>query len=71
MHENIFTVQEAASYLKVRPETIRRLLSHGRLPGNKIGRAWRIPEGALLHYLRGGSNGIVEHSAMDTPVWID
>ncbi len=52
--ERIFTVQEAADYLKVRPETIRRLLSQGRLPGNKVGRAWRIPENALMAFLRGG-----------------
>jgi len=58
--ERIFTVQEAADYLKVRPETIRRLLSQGRLPGNKVGRAWRIPENALMAFLRGGGMGAVE-----------
>lgn len=58
--ERIFTVQEAADYLKVRPETIRRLLSQGRLPGNKVGRAWRIPENALMAFLRGGGMDAVE-----------
>jgi len=72
--EEILTVDEAANYLKVRPETVRRLLSQGRLPGNKVGRAWRIPEGALMDFLRGeeAEAVAVEHGVnTDQPVWID
>ncbi len=73
--EQVFTVDEAATHLKVRPETVRRLLSQGRLPGNKVGRAWRIPEGALMDYLRGEEAGPA--IMMDTahashqPMWIE
>ena len=36
------TVEEAATYLKVKPKTVRELLRTGQLPGAKIGRAWRL-----------------------------
>ena len=76
--EQVFTVDEAAEHLKVRPETVRRLLSQGRLPGNKVGRAWRIPEGALMDYLRGDESGaplMLEGThgmaAAHSPMWIE
>lgn len=74
--EQIFTVDEAANKLKVRPETVRRLLSQGRLPGNKVGRAWRIPEGALMDFLRGhdASDAMlvdVAHGATHQPMWME
>lgn len=67
--EQVLTVDEAAEHLKVRPETIRRLLSQGKLPGNKIGRAWRIPEGALMKFLRGDE--AAAPGRLEEPVWIE
>jgi excisionase family DNA binding protein len=76
--EQILTVDEAAEQLKVRPETVRRLLSQGKLPGNKVGRAWRIPEGELLRFLRGevridtaDSREPAGVGAIDQPMWIE
>jgi len=69
--EQILTVDEAAQHLKVRPETVRRLLSQGRLPGNKVGRAWRIPEGALMTFLRGEEEPIAAGASIDQPMWIE
>ena len=69
--EHILTVDEAAEHLKVRPETVRRLLSQGRLPGNKVGRAWRIPEGALMTFLRGDDEQPQAIIAVDEPLWIE
>lgn len=40
---NVFTVREAARYLRVRPQLVYRLLNSGRLKGAKIGGVWRIP----------------------------
>lgn len=70
--EQVLTVDEAAEHLKVRPETIRRLLSQGKLPGNKIGRAWRIPEGALMKFLRREDHEpVMAGSRLEEPVWIE
>ncbi len=51
--DETLTVEEAAAYLKVDTVTIQRELKAGRLPGNKVGRAWRISREALREYLRG------------------
>jgi len=62
--DDVLTVEEAAKHLKVRQETIRRLLSQGRLPGNKVGRAWRIPESALMDFLRGAEGSDEPQSSL-------
>jgi excisionase family DNA binding protein len=47
MHPELLTVQEAAVYLHCHPETIKRLLRKGDLPGIKVGRRWLIPKAPL------------------------
>jgi excisionase family DNA binding protein len=47
------TVEEAAELLRVDETTVRRALREGELPGQKIGRVWRIPKADLLRYMRG------------------
>jgi excisionase family DNA binding protein len=51
--DDILTVEEAAALLKVDPATVQRELRAGRLPGNKVGRAWRIHREDLRVYLKG------------------
>lgn len=46
--ESFLTVEEAAKLLKVDSVTVQRELKAGRLPGAKIGRAWRIPHDELV-----------------------
>ena len=41
------TVAEAAAYLRVHPETIRRLVRRGELTAIKVGSVWRVPVDAL------------------------
>jgi excisionase family DNA binding protein len=48
MSEEYFTVEEAATRLRVSLETVRRWCRAGRLPTVKIGRAHRIPLKAVL-----------------------
>ena len=53
----MFKVQEAADYLCVHAETIRRMARRGDIPSFKVGRDWRISESALkrweeTHHLR-------------------
>jgi excisionase family DNA binding protein len=48
------TVDEVAAYLRVEPITVQRELRRGRLPGNRVGKAWRLTKADLDEYLRGG-----------------
>lgn len=42
MTDEILTIQELASYLKLNEKTAYRLASEGKLPGFKIGGSWRF-----------------------------
>lgn len=42
MGDEILTIKEVASYLKVAEKTIYRLASSKKLPGFKIGGIWRF-----------------------------
>jgi excisionase family DNA binding protein len=53
MSEQYLTVEQAAERLQVHAVTVRRLMASGGLPGNRIGRQWRINASALEAYLAG------------------
>ena len=53
MDHDLWTCDEAATYLRLHPRTICRLLQRGELPGIKIGRQWRIRRADLEAHLRG------------------
>lgn len=40
--DEIFTIKEVASYLKLADKTAYRLASEGKLPGFKVGGSWRF-----------------------------
>lgn len=48
---NMLTVKEAADFLRVHFNTVKRLLSMGKLPGRKVGRQWRIEKDDLKRYM--------------------
>ena len=39
---DMMTIRELASYLKMAEKTLYRLASEGKLPGFKVGAAWRF-----------------------------
>lgn len=43
----LFKVDEAAKYLRIHPEVIRRWLREGKLKGVKVGGVWRIDKEKL------------------------
>ena len=43
----ILTVEQAAAKLQISTKTTREMLRLGKLPGRKIGRAWRVSENEL------------------------
>ncbi len=54
MEDELLTVEEAAARLKMHPDTIRRLLREGSMPGVKLGkRQWRISAAALARFIEG------------------
>jgi excisionase family DNA binding protein len=51
-HEDaILTVREVAEYLKLAKSTVYKLAQAGRLPGRKIGGAWRFSRKGLDQWL--------------------
>lgn len=48
---DILDVIEAASLLSVHPVTLRRLAKAGRIPGRKVGRAWKFSRPALVSFV--------------------
>jgi len=48
--EDILTINELSLHLKVHPTTIYRLLREGRLPGFRVGSAWRFSRGAIAKW---------------------
>ena len=54
--EEIYTVDEVASYLKLKPETIRVMLRQGKIKGIKVSRDWRIRKSDLQLFISGEMN---------------
>ena len=50
--ESIFTVQELARYLRMRPLTIYKHVSGGKLPGFKVGSHWRFKRETIDQWIR-------------------
>ena len=47
----VMTVSEVAAYLKIAESTVYRLVKEGRLPGRKVGGAWRFSRQELEKWL--------------------
>lgn len=58
MAEELYTIAQAAQYLKVCDKTVRRLINSNKLIASKVGdRAWRIRKDDIDVYLREHTNG--------------
>ncbi|OGO92823.1 MAG: hypothetical protein A3F10_04840 [Coxiella sp. RIFCSPHIGHO2_12_FULL_42_15] len=49
---NTLDLAQAADFLGINKETARHRAAQGKLPGAKVGRAWRFLEEDLVTYLR-------------------
>jgi excisionase family DNA binding protein len=47
----VLTLRQAAELLQISPNTLRRYLQTGVIPGRRVGRDWRISEVALHDWL--------------------
>lgn len=50
------TVKDVATELAVNPETVKRMLQSGRIPGYKVGRLWRMTREAVDRYKQSAAN---------------
>jgi len=51
---DVLTADEAAGFLRVSTKTILGLAKDGRLPGEKVGRAWRFLRADLISFVHEG-----------------
>lgn len=57
MEDELYTVSEAANYLKLSIKTIYKLISTGKLLASKVGdRTWRIKKSDIETYLQANTN---------------
>ena len=50
--EGVFTVQELAFYLRMKPLTIYKHASGGKLPGFKVGSHWRFKKSTIDQWIQ-------------------
>ncbi len=56
MNSDIMTVKEVAAYLKITEKTAYRLAAEGKIPGFKVGGAWRFRQGEIDAWIELQSN---------------
>lgn len=51
MEKEVLTLEEAAEFLEVGPEALRKAAARGEVPGRRIGSKWRFGRPALRFWL--------------------
>lgn len=49
--EEVLTADDVAQLLRVSAKTVKRMAGEGRLPAQRVGRAWRFSHAAVLQWL--------------------
>ena len=60
VEEIFFTVPELAEYLRMKPITIYKHASKGRLPGFKVGATWRFKKSSIDKWIEEQEKKIVK-----------
>lgn len=55
MNEEIMTIVDVATYLKITEKTAYRLVSEGKIPGFKVGGSWRFNREEILAWAKSKS----------------
>ncbi len=56
MEDDILTIKEVAEYLKLNEKTAYRLASEGKIPGFKVGAAWRFRKDEIEKLTKGSAS---------------
>jgi excisionase family DNA binding protein len=54
---NVLTLEEVASYLRVHPSTVYRMLKKGQIPAFKVGSDWRFNLESIDHWRAAAEHG--------------
>lgn len=50
--DDILSIEQLATYLKISRSTLYKLVRGGRLPGQKVGKRWRFHKDAIDEWLK-------------------
>ena len=56
---DVLTLQEAADYLKVSPDTLVDRAASGEIPSARVGRQWRFMRAQLDEWLSAGGSKVL------------
>lgn len=56
--DEIMTIEELSSYLKIPKSTLYKLVQEGKLPGQKIGKQWRFGKKSIDCWINDGSGSL-------------
>lgn len=59
MTDEILTIKELATYLKVTEKSLYRLLSNSKLPAFKVGGAWRFRRQEIDKWIKTQENELI------------
>ena len=62
--ESVLTVQELASYLRMKPLTIYKHASSGRLPAFKVGSHWRFKKKTIDRWITDQENSNINQKTL-------
>lgn len=62
--DEVLTLEELATYLKVSETTAYALVRGGELPGRKVGREWRFLKTSIVEWLRGTGETMTENGVV-------
>lgn len=49
--EPLWTIEDAARFLRLNPSTVRAMARQGKIPSIKVGRNWRFQKSSLAEWL--------------------
>ena len=52
MESDILTIREVAEYLKLNEKTAYRFAAEGKIPGFKVGGAWRFRRDEIVRWIK-------------------
>jgi len=50
-NDQVFTIKELSSYLRIAESSLYKLVREGKIPGQKIGKTWRFYKPAIDSWL--------------------